>query len=238
VSSTNDQTIWNDLDDLCYRNFLQEEKMTIGNARIHGNGFIQVDLDDMHRLHVWDHRIPRQRTDSSIHNHRFGFESTVLKGTLVQIPLYTTVYGRHRAKLGTHVLYEARSTGGEETTLVRSGYTAKFSPVTTLFVHEGDGYRMRPGDFHATFHMGTTVTLMRKLRVVDSALQPTVAVRKGERPDNSWSRGDHAIPTWALDLIEEYAGRWRFGQSQARVSVRERYAEDDYWQSNDKGCSP
>jgi hypothetical protein len=46
--------------------------------RVHGNGFIQVDLTADTRLHVWgDKRIPRQNVYTPIHDHVFGFESTI-----------------------------------------------------------------------------------------------------------------------------------------------------------------
>jgi hypothetical protein len=37
--------------------------------RVHGNGFIQLDLPDGKRLHVWDEDIPRQKVNTSMHDH-------------------------------------------------------------------------------------------------------------------------------------------------------------------------
>jgi len=62
-----------------------EELRSLGNApRLHPNGFIQLDLDDRTRLHVWPDEPVRVRTPSaSIHDHVFGFESRAYLGTLV-----------------------------------------------------------------------------------------------------------------------------------------------------------
>jgi hypothetical protein len=49
---------------------------------LHGLGFIQVKLPANRRLHVWHPDLPRRDcfAYSAIHNHRFGFRSTVLVG--------------------------------------------------------------------------------------------------------------------------------------------------------------
>lgn len=49
---------------------------------LHGLGFIQVKLQGNRRLHVWHPDLPRRDcyAHSAIHNHRFAFRSTVLKG--------------------------------------------------------------------------------------------------------------------------------------------------------------
>ncbi len=67
--------------------------------RIHGNGFIQVDLDELHRLHLWDVMIPRQSVDSSIHDHAFGFESRTLQGMLVPAGTPAAVVKRLHAEV-------------------------------------------------------------------------------------------------------------------------------------------
>ena len=57
-------------------NLINELKERGISPRVHGNGFIQVDLTHDTRLHVWgDKRIPRQNTYTPIHDHVFGFKS-------------------------------------------------------------------------------------------------------------------------------------------------------------------
>src|SRR3546814_6146607 len=63
-----------------------------GRPRVHGNGFIQLDLTERGRLHIWGApRIPRQKTATPIHDHVFGFESTVAVGRPVNL-VFRIVY--------------------------------------------------------------------------------------------------------------------------------------------------
>ena len=70
--------------------------------RVHGNGFIQLDLTDRRRLHVWgDHRIPRQSVPSTIHDHTFSFKSTIILGQLVhrEIGIFPDTSGAYEREL-------------------------------------------------------------------------------------------------------------------------------------------
>ncbi len=49
-----------------------------------GLGFIQVKLNDSERVHFYLPDLERTVTDEEIHNHRYDFSSTVLKGSLTQ----------------------------------------------------------------------------------------------------------------------------------------------------------
>lgn len=57
-------------------------KETAEAISLHGLGFLQIKLGAKQRLHVWHPELPRRDCfdHSSIHNHRFSFDSTVLKG--------------------------------------------------------------------------------------------------------------------------------------------------------------
>lgn len=46
--------------------------------RVHGNGFIQLDVTPRTRLHFWSPEIPRQKVATPIHDHVFGFVSYVI----------------------------------------------------------------------------------------------------------------------------------------------------------------
>lgn len=83
------------------------DQLTSGNARLryHGNGFIQMKLDDERRLHVWHPMFPvRKDHTGTIHSHRFDLSSTVLMGSLV----HTTYKSRmtRRVPLDLHGTYE------------------------------------------------------------------------------------------------------------------------------------
>lgn len=191
--------------------------MTYPSApRIHGNGFIQVDLDELHRLHLWDVRIPRQRTDSSFHDHAFGFDSKTLVGTLVNVNVHPRFNTNRRVRSGggwgnpTHNLYQVvRDPGTEETKLKSMRKRCWFEAGPALVVGIRDGYHMEPGQFHASFHLGTTVTYIKKDLTKPQYLGglARVACRIGERPDNSWVR-EQEIPEWAKPILDEWTTKW------------------------------
>src|SRR5580765_3414507 len=77
--------------------------------RIHGNGFVQLDLTERRRLHVWgDSRIPRRLVPSQIHDHTFSFTSEIVIGQLV----HRTI-GVQFDPSGAYDLYKAVLNHGE-----------------------------------------------------------------------------------------------------------------------------
>jgi len=63
---------------------IEEFRSTGSHPRLHPNGFIQLDLDDRRRLHVWPDEPVRVRTPlAPIHDHVFGFVSEAFLGTIV-----------------------------------------------------------------------------------------------------------------------------------------------------------
>jgi hypothetical protein len=178
--------------------------------RIHGNGFIQIDLDERRRLHVWDHRIPRQSRDSSIHDHAFSFRSACVMGTLVNIVMEPIADPRRFGQEPTHRIYEvARVPGSEEDSLQPSdGWDpVRFDAAYTQIINAGEEYSLGAHEFHVSLHLGTTVTIMRRDPAYRGGGVAQVACRIGEEPDNSWVRGGHEVPDWALELIERYGGK-------------------------------
>lgn len=134
---------------------------------LHGLGFIQLKLENNQRLHVWHPELPRRKCFdwSSIHNHRFGFTSRIIKGVqrnqIVDIEL---------TKDGSH---EVISHNGP-----RSASGGRISyPVAECNVHyhavqeyrAGESYEMLPYQYHCTpvYHRipdadGIVITLMTK----------------------------------------------------------------------------
>jgi hypothetical protein len=49
-----------------------------------GLGFIQLKLNDLERIHFYTNKFSKTATVEEVHNHRYDFESTIIKGTLVQ----------------------------------------------------------------------------------------------------------------------------------------------------------
>lgn len=151
-------------------------------ARIHGNGFIQVDLDKTHRLHIWDHRIPRQEVSTQIHDHRFQFTSTVLVGRLVNVVYFPTTY----PEFPEYKVYSPVLRQGEDTVLVDTGDLIRVRPFNTYVNLPHQQYTMFPEQFHETMYGELTVTLMEKTLITDH--MPRVLVPRGEQPDNDFNR--------------------------------------------------
>jgi hypothetical protein len=128
---------------------------------LHGLGFIQLKLENNQRLHVWHPELPRRKCFdwSSIHNHRFGFTSRIIKGVqrnqVVEIEL-TRGSGSH----------EVISHNGP-----RSAKGGRISyPVAECNVYRhqvqeympGASYEMLPYQYHCTPVEGIVITLMTK----------------------------------------------------------------------------
>lgn len=128
---------------------------------LHGLGFIQLTLPAKQRLHVWHPDLPRRNCyeHSGIHNHRFAFDSRVLKGIQKNVRVDLEL-----ARDGTHDIIShngPRSPKGG-----RESY-----PVAIANVHEGpveaygpgESYHMPLWQYHHTPNDGIVITLMQKL---------------------------------------------------------------------------
>lgn len=171
------------------------------NIRVHGNGFLQLDVGEGERIHVFGHpALPRQKVSTPIHNHRFGFESTVLRGVLVNL---TWAFSFERSARATYQGYIAKPRVDEDTELVPMGETG----VVMLLKHEvvvaGKSYRMEPRQFHQSLADEPTVTHMRKTSQID--LEPMVLCRLPQHPDNTFNRYDLDEPALWRILEESLA---------------------------------
>jgi hypothetical protein len=173
-------------------------------ARIHGNGFLQIDLLDGSRLHLWDDRLPRQAVNSAIHNHRFGFISEVLRGTIINTELAWVPAASNGDGRATHALYRTeRRAGTEDTHLVDTGHRGTFVATKSHIVHAGNRYRFPAARFHTTHHLGLTVTRLHK-RHIDETVAVIAALRLGEQPDNEFNRDTAPIPGWVWSVVAPY----------------------------------
>ncbi len=152
--------------------------------RFHGNGFIQLDLEDGSRLNVWDPSLYglAQSIRTGIHDHRFSFISEVIYGVQVHQP-YEVVSGDEY-----EIYTPVRRGDTEDTKLVRS-MAGRFSFVANhrLEIPRGNSYEFMFGLFHDTVPIGLTATLMGKTKV-EKLWTPRVACRVGEKPDNGFNR--------------------------------------------------
>jgi hypothetical protein len=164
-----------------------DELMSTGNVpRVHGNGFLQLDIAPGVRLHIWGHSaLPRQRINTAIHNHRFDFESTIIAGRLVNVEY---VVNFHDPEF-THEMYTPQARDGEDTILVPvcdGGIGVSLETPNVRLLNVGDRYTMQAARFHETFSDQPSATIMRKTGI--TKVEPTVLVPKGVKPDNAFNR--------------------------------------------------
>lgn len=158
------------------------------SPRVHGNGMIQLDLEDGSRLHVWGSPdIPRQVVQTPIHDHTFGFRSTVVVGRLFN--------ARHDVRMPndsallTHEVYRPVPRVGEDTRLEPTGQLVEARRPSVTTHYPGDQYEERACDFHETFAIEPTATIMRKITSTNQIARVLVPI--GKKPDNDFDRDAH-----------------------------------------------
>lgn len=180
------------------------------DPRVHGNGFIQCDLDSDTRLHVWGHpAIPRQKVNSPIHDHIFGFHSTCLVGRLVNVVYF--VFGSDTG--GAFNICEAQPpvTGHDSKLVVQKHLgTSDIYHKRTDVLLSGRSYDMKPYEFHETFASEPTVTLMQKhVKTIKDhptpPQKPRVLVPVDMEPDNEFDRHTFGRD-FLMDIIKEVIG--------------------------------
>lgn len=146
---------------------------------VHENGFIQLQLDAVLRLHVWpDGPIVKQRTDSPIHDHRFDISSMVLKGRLVHTE-YELV---DRGEDGPYHVHRV-----EQGRLVPSSRYVSAHVRDKFELTAGSVYSFAALRFHTSEGVDLTATLMRKTGQSED-VPARVLCPRGQVPDNDFNR--------------------------------------------------
>ena len=160
----------------------------IGNEpRLHGNGFIQLDLEAGERLHVWDPALEGmgQIVRTSIHDHRFSYHSLIVYGR--------QVHQEYRVVVGSdlRIYNPERRVGTQDTKLVQTDPSTVPSvraiAGNRLEIPEGFSYKFKAHEFHDSIPLGLTATIMTKTDE-DYGHIPRVLVPIGEEPDNEFDR--------------------------------------------------
>ena len=156
--------------------------------RVHGNGFVQLDLTDRQRLHIWgDPRIPRQSIPSTIHDHTFSFTSKVYVGQIVhrEITLFPTPYAT-----GAYEMYQAVTNKGEDTRLIKGEQRYDAIITAERLLRVGDTYTFEARKFHETIAPWLCVTVIDKdgPTLAQGGPNPNVLVPFGLEPDNTFDR--------------------------------------------------
>lgn len=174
----------------------------ISIPRVHPNGFIQLDLSDDRRMHVWHPFLPyRQKTFSPVHNHIFSFRSTVYVGRMINV-----IYDLEPCDQGLHEEWQVRIIAGEDTKLVKSSKgRISLRPRETTVVMPGQSYNMAKYEFHETLNSEPTLTVIEKsdavLNMGPNCEGASVIVPFNEEPDNDFRRGAVDVGTlWDLIL--------------------------------------
>ena len=183
---------------------VREVEKSGDRPRVHGNGFIQLDLQDNRRLHVWgDYRIPRQIIPSPIHDHTFSFMSTIIKGQLVNRSMNVRIDSG-----GGFDLYVAKINEKEDTHLEKQSYRVSVEIQHEILMKAEQQYTFPAGAFHETVAPWKCVTVIDKVK---STKLPKPAARVlvpvGLEPDNTFNRYD-ADPKLLWQIIYESLRQW------------------------------
>jgi hypothetical protein len=154
--------------------------------RVHGNGFIQLDISKSVRLHIFgDERIPRQSVSTQLHDHTFGFTSKILSGTLENVR-----YSVRENPNGKFKVYRAFVRDKEDTVLRNTNVRVTVEEAKREILKAGDSYSMVAGEFHESIPCGRVVTIITKdgLTLSQGGKSPSVLVPIGQEPDNDFNR--------------------------------------------------
>lgn len=163
---------------------LKDYMPTKETISLHGLGFIQLKLPNALRMHVWHPELPRRKCfeHSSVHNHRFSFNSTVIKGTQINV--------RCDLEFDLDGAYDLISHNGPRT---ETG-SRESKPVARCNVYEcekeiiiaGDHYSTPAHEYHRTEAEGIVITIMRK--VSESEIHANSVCAHGINFDTSFDR--------------------------------------------------
>ena len=148
--------------------------------RVHPNGFIQLDISENTKLHVWpDPPLKTVEVMTPHHDHTFNFTSRIIRGALQQ-----TLYKPVENELGEFHLYTVfpLKSLGKETPFVRfddKRYDMKI--VEQFIIRTGQIYAFPAFDFHSSEPIGLTATIIT-IRPFDKMLQAKVTCRYDQLP--------------------------------------------------------
>lgn len=158
------------------------------NARLHGNGFLQIDVMPNWRLHVFHPElIPYgQKVRTTMHDHVFDMTSHILFGTLRHKHYKMIVPPEDFGDYDVFsVLYNGNRT--VESTLIKDGIgSVDFILLASYEMNAGSVYKFKAGEWHESESDGLTITLIHKSDPKMNRARVAVAV--GKSPDNNYKR--------------------------------------------------
>jgi hypothetical protein len=155
-------------------------------ARVHPNGFLQLNLPNDRRLHIWpEEPLPQSNPLLPIHDHTFAFESTILTGKLSNITREVIPIPD-----GPSCLYEIYPflAGRGHNPFIRADSQHYDTYITEEATYRpGDVYEFPPFVLHETVPEGCTATVI-KHRNVDKERRARVVCPRDLSPDGSYRR--------------------------------------------------
>ncbi len=172
--------------------------------RLHANGFIVVDLNRKRRLHIWDTRLPTQASNTTIHDHRYSFKSTVLIGSLLQVE-----YDVDLNPQGEFDIYVPEvSQEGDAVNLVLQDNMNRCTPVMgkTFAIPAGRTYSMAAMDFHQILFDDFGVSIIEKGLTLKQH-RPRILCPVGLLPDNEFNGRSFGSDTRVRTVFDEAVER-------------------------------
>lgn len=192
---------------------LNEVRAKGARPRVHGNGFIQLDLTANSRLHIWgDRRIPKQKIATSIHDHVFGFESTIIVGRVVNV-IYAVEIHEH----GDYRVYTPKVREGEDTILEATSIQVVAAPIHTDMIDwrtSSRKYIIAPFEFHETIAPdgpAATIIIKDDLTQAQGNIKalPRVLCHVSQEPDNKFNRYNADVDLLWRIIEQTLKGRTR-----------------------------
>lgn len=125
-----------------------------------GLGFIQLKLDHFVRFHFYSSELPSYMNEEEIHNHRYDFQSHILKGTLKS--------EHYEITEGVDYILEQES--------CKPGIEVKVEPVlcsiksvSSHTYNEGEKYKIEHDEFHKVVGIDCVTHVVRGLYMKDNA---------------------------------------------------------------------
>jgi len=132
-------------------NWLKENHKSILYS---GFGFIQIKISDRHRLHFYTRKLPPLIHDEDIHNHRYGFRSTLVKGRVSQ-RIYQIVPG-------TDGIIDQQN-GSESVQHDSQPVLCSAKIMSTSFYSPGSSYFIEHDIFHrVSLESETAITMIKR----------------------------------------------------------------------------
>ena len=176
--------------------------MSESNIRLHGNGFIQIDVRQHVRMHVWTPwtLVNAQKVHTPIHNHTFSFRSQIVKGTLRNQPYRVRFCERYQS---THDVYLAVSRSGQDTRLALSSewHVQARESDAVLDWSAGETYAFDAGEFHQSIPLTPVVITLMMKTSRDAAFGPFVLAPHDVEPDNDFNRYQHSEETLHREVM-------------------------------------